>query len=187
MASAVTLFATERQPALADVVGREHRLDLGDGIGLAHLEEAEFGVGVGDQVIDQFIEQRAGVAGLDLRLLAQCVEVAGKHQFSQLGDDAGAALAILVLAVKQDALQRLACRTGLGAIDVFLDLQVEGQFDIEALAFGQADDGAATAIRTAQDALGLGEHLVVVAERGHHLQASVDGWHASTARRRGSD
>ena len=156
--------------ALADVISREHRLDLGDGIGLAHLEEAEFGVGVGDQVVDQFIKQRTGVAGLDLRLLAQGVEVAGKHQFSQLGDDSGLALAVLVLAVKQDALERLACRAGLGAVDVFLDLQVEGQLDIEALSFGQLDDGTATGIRTAQDALGLGEQLVVVTERGHHLQ-----------------
>jgi hypothetical protein len=61
----------EAEPLLADGVDGQHGLDLGDGVGLPYLEIRELGVGVGDQVIDQLVEQRGRAGGLDLRLLAE--------------------------------------------------------------------------------------------------------------------
>jgi hypothetical protein len=39
---------------------------------------------------------------------------------------------------------------GLGAVDVFFDLQVEGQLDVEPIAFGGPDQRPATRFRAAQ-------------------------------------
>jgi hypothetical protein len=95
----VAFFAVEAEPLLADGIGGQQGLDLGDGVSLTQLEVGELGVGVGDQVIDQLVEQRGRAGGLDLQFLAEGIEVAADHEIAQLGEDAATAFAVFVLAV----------------------------------------------------------------------------------------
>ena len=133
------MFTIQAEPLLADRVDGQHGLDFGDGVGLPYLEIRELGVGVGNQIIDQFVEQRGRAGGLDLRLLAEHVAVAGDHEIAQLRQDAATALAVFILAIGQDAFERCRGGAGLGTVDVLFDLQVEGQLDVEPFAFGGPD------------------------------------------------
>jgi hypothetical protein len=137
------------------------------------LEIAELGVGVGDEVVAELIEQAGGVGRLELDALAEGVEVALQQHGRKLLPQAAAALAVFVLAIEQDGAQRRRGVAGLGAVDVFLDLPVKGEFDVEALAFGQADEGPAVALAAAQHGLGVAEQVPVVAEGRDDLDGEL--------------
>ena len=169
----VAFFTIQLQAALTDVIAGQHRFDFGDGIGLPDLEIGQLGIGVGDEVIDQLVEQGAGAGCLDRRFLAEGVAVAGEYQITQLGKNARAPVAVFILAVQQDALDRASSGAGLGAVDVLFDLEIEGQLDVEPLAFGQPDQRTTTGIHTTEDALGVREHFVVVAEWGNYVQREL--------------
>ena len=169
----VAFFTIQLQATLADVIASQHRLDFSDGVGLPDLEIGQLGVGVGDEVIHQLIEQCAGAGRLDLRFLAERVAVAGEDQIAQLDKNSCATVAVFILAVQQDALDRTSSGAGLGAVDVLFDLEIEGQLDVEPLAFGQPDQRATTGIHAAKDALGVREYFVVVAERGNYFQCEL--------------
>jgi hypothetical protein len=167
----VALLPIQIESLLTNVVSRQDGFDFSDGIVLPGLEVGQLGVGVRDQVIDQLVEQRARARGLDLRLLAKGIAIAGQHEVAQLGDDAATAFAVLILAIGQDALEGSCRCAGLGAVDEFFDLEIEGQLDVETIAFGRPDQRPATGFRTAQDAFGFGQCFVVIAQWGDDFEA----------------
>ncbi len=167
----VALLPIQLESLLPNVVCRQNGLDFSDGIVLPDLEVGQLGVGVGDQVIDQFFEQRAWTCSFDLRLLAKGIAIAGQHEVAQLGDDAATAFAVLILAIGQDALEGRRRCAGLRAVDEFFDLEIERQLDVEAIAFGRPDQRPATGFRTAQDAFGFGQRFVVIAQWGDDFEA----------------
>ena len=156
---------------LRQVACAEHGLDFCNGVGLAHLQVGQLAVSVGDEVVEQLIEHGGRAAGLDLHRLAQGVEVASGDEFRQLVHQALAAFAVFILAVGQDAFERWRGLVGLGADDVFFDLLVGGQLDVQALALSQAHEGTPGAFAAAQDAFGAVQFVVVVAQRGEHFKA----------------
>ena len=158
----VALLAPERELALGGVVGKQDRLDLGDRVGVAVLKVAKLGIGVGDEVVAQLVEQAAGAGRLELDALTEGVEVALQHHGGELLAQAGAALAVFVLAVDEDVAQRRRGVAGLGAVDVLLDLAVEGELDVEALALREADQRPAIAFAAAQDGAGVVECVPVI-------------------------
>ena len=160
----VAVYTLETERLLTDDIGGEHGLDLGDGVSLTLLEVGELGVGVGDQVVEQLVEQRARARGLDLQFLTERIAIAGAHEITQLREDAAPAFAVLVLAVHQDSLHRCSSHAGLGAVDVLFDLQVEAQLDVEPIAFGGPNQSPTARFGAAQNASGFAEEFVVITE-----------------------
>ena len=102
------------------------------GVGVAVLEEAELGVGVGE-VVAQLVEQ---AAGLDARLdaLAEAYQSPCSIMVASCSRRRARRSRFSSFAVDEDVAQRRRGVAGFGAVDVLLDLAVEGELDVEALA-----------------------------------------------------
>ena len=165
----VAFFAQVADAGLAQAVCREHGADFSGGVGLAHLDVAELAVGVGDQVVEQFVHLQAGRLAFDGGFLPQGEEVAAVHGCGQLQHQATTAVAVFFFAVEQNALERGRSSVGFGP-DVFFNLQIGAQLQINTGVVGDAADGFALTFSAAANAFGIVHQLVFSPHGGQHFE-----------------
>jgi len=91
---------------LTDAVSHQDSLDLGNRIKLAYLEIFQFGVGIGDEVVNQLIHLRRRRCCLARQLLTQRITVTIDQCRTELLNQPCFTLTVFILTVGEDTFER---------------------------------------------------------------------------------